>query len=318
GTVDMSPGLSQDLRFYPDGTPMTNGTAVSLNASYRGLGFPLSAHLSQGFYTNPDGIADDIDPYYLSSNLGTDASFELQENLVGLGPLSYNSSVSATWLWRFDGPVRLDRRGLTFNFGLSLSWGRANWVANTKRGLSASLSNSYIKYLRDGSFVADVDGSLSNYLSYEGIFSAKSRFQAFWRVLGGQRLDVGGALRGVIDARVDGDAGIFANFDMPIKLFDFPSHVVLGRNWLDFELQASPFLDLALVRPFPSSNLGAENLWAAGGLEVLAYPLGMRSFIIRASLGFDLRSVAESRSLTANTRDGTKPYEVFIGLGLFY
>ena len=44
----------------------------------------------------------------------------------------------------------------------------------------------------------------------------------------------------------------------------------------------------------------------------------MKNFIIRASLGWDLVSVLENRSLIKQTWDGSSPYEYYFGTGLAY
>jgi outer membrane protein assembly factor BamA len=314
----LSPGVSETFTLYADGTPTQNASSFNLSIASQNPDVPFSGSVTQSVSNNPDSVSNDSDPYFLTSSAAINGSFTFAENYAGLGPLSYDPSITLSQMWRFDAPVRIDRRGLVVSFSHSISWGQADWVANTKRGLILSLSNTISQYLRDGSFLVSIDTSASYYLTVDGLFSLKTRAQGFWQPLGGQRLDMGGNLRGILDGRVDGIAGAFLNLDAPIKLFDFPAHLVLGVDWLDFELQLSPFLDVAFVQPFVYSTLGLDDLWVAGGGEILVYPLRMRSFIVRASLGFDLRNAIATRSLSQLTSDGNKPYEVYIGLGLLY
>ena len=133
---------------------------------------------------------------------------------------------------------------------------------------------------------------------------------------------LGSYLRGIVDDRIYGDAGVFADFSVPIKLFDFPTHLIIKKDWLDFELQAQPFVDVAAVLPWWGANFTTEDwrhwFWASGGLELLFFPSFMKNFIIRASLGWDLVSVLENRSLIGQTWDGSSPYEYYFGTGLAY
>jgi hypothetical protein len=73
-----------------------------------------------------------------------------------------------------------------------------------------------------------------------------------------------------------------------------------------------------LARPDFSSSFSSDWLWYSGGLELLVYPLGLRSFTIRASAGWDLKNVLATRSLTAMTPDGQSPYEIYLGLNLLF
>jgi hypothetical protein len=191
-------------------------------------------------------------------------------------------------------------------------------VGNSRRGLTLSLSNYEYRYFRDGSWIADADAAARAYAAFGDILALKAQVQGFWRLAGIPRTSLGGYMRGILDSRLNGDLGLFVNLDAPVKLFDFPTHLVIGKDWLDFELQASPFIDAALVRRNATSPLGDHDFFLSGGLEFLFFPLRMRSFIVRGSFGFDLRAISQTLSLDKLTFDGSKPYEVFIGLGSFY
>lgn len=319
GEYVFSLGLSEDIRLYADETPTSNATTASASATYYGFGFPLTATLSQAFTTNPDGDLDDPDPYFMTSSSSVSASIELAENWWGLGPLTYTPTTTISRMWRFDAPIAdEDRKGLIVTLVNTLAWGRVDWIRNMKQGFSTSIWHTDYYYFRDGSWVFDLDGTATAAVTYKGLVSFKTRLEWYYRFFGSMREDVGDNVRGVLDARIDGTSGVFLNFDFPIKLFDFPTHLIIGKDWLDFELQASPFFDAALVRPSETSPVNLDDLWLGGGLELIVYPLRMRNFIVRGSLGFDLKNVAETGSLTAETPDGTSPYELFFGLGLLY
>jgi len=90
-------------------------------------------------------------------------------------------------------------------------------------------------------------------------------------------------------SRLDGETAVFLNLDLPIKLFDFPTHAIIGKDWLDFEL------------------------------EFLVFPARLRSFIVRGNGGFDLDALLRNKSLMAlSPRDGASPYEMYFGLGHLY
>ena len=130
--------------------------------------------------------------------------------------------------------------------------------------------------------------------------------------------NLGQYMRGILDPRMSGVLASILNVNLPIKLFDFPTHVFIKTHILDFEFQAQPFLDLGLLRPDYSSSPSGDWLWSSGGLELLFFPVGFRSFTVRASAGWDLKNVAATHSLTAETPDGYKPYEVYLGLTLLF
>ncbi len=310
--------INQELNIYPDQSPIRNISSLSYSVSYAGWGFPLSASVSQSIATNPDGVSFDVDPYFLSTGFGLNSAIALSPNLLGLGELFYYPSANINLAWKPDGPVREDRRGYIITLAQRFGWGRADWIGNMKRGLEASLSNSNTFFQRDGSWIADADLSLSAFLPAGEYFSTKIRLEAFKRLTGGPRTGMGGNLRGIVNNRVSGDAGITLNVDFPVKLFDFPTHAIIKYDWLDFELQASPFIETAYYLPTAGSSLNAGATWASGGLEFLVFPKRMRSFIVRASVGVDLRHVLSGKMLDEATYDDYSPFELFFGVGLHY
>lgn len=311
-------GFSGDLRVYDDGAPPTASTSVSLSATYKEFGFPIWASLSQGLTTNPDGVFADADPYLLRTTFSAGARLTIQDEVSDLGPLTWSPSAALSGSWRIDAPVRADRQGLNLALSQSVNVGRVDWVANMKRGLSFSVSNSnYFNFLYQG-WAVDFDAQASFFATWKGLIAMKSRVQAFDRAIGGNRIAIGSPLRGVRDARVDGYAGVFVNLDFPVKLFDFPTHLLIGKNWFDFELQATPFIDYGYVLPSIDAAPTKDDSWLTGGIEFYVYPLRMRSFIVRIGLGFDLVNAMKTGSFTEPTLDGWNPFEFFFGLGLAY
>ncbi len=181
-----------------------------------------------------------------------------------------------------------------------------------------SLANSFSYNAYREVLSTYLDASARGYSNHLQRIGLAARATAYQRLSGDERTDQGGYLRGVRDARVDAESALFLNLDLPVKLFDFPTHLLIKKNWLDFELQASPFLDAAVAKR-KDAPLGAEDFWYSGGLELIVYPAMMRTFIVRGSVGFDLDAVIRNRSLfDPSPRDGADPYEIYFGLGLSY
>ncbi len=99
-------------------------------------------------------------------------------------------------------------------------------------------------------------------------------------------------------------------FKVPHKLFSV----------LNFELQASPFIDIALTRNRVANTIfKLQDGFYSGGIEVLIYPLKWKSFVVRTSLGFDLGKFFFEDKLNISWRDvSVSPYEIYFGLGLNY
>lgn len=88
-------------------------------------------------------------------------------------------------------------------------------------------------------------------------------------------------------------------------------------KYLDFEMQWSPFIDIALIK-----NRGTKTTFSlneaiyTGGLEVLIYPAKWKSFVIRASVGLDIskKILDGKKDFDSSWRNGGS-IEYFIGLG---
>jgi len=318
GSFQASVGASSSLTIYADGTPMASSTSLSFSLTDRRFGFPLTYSVSQGLTTNPDAVSNDSDPYYLSDSASVSTSFVLDDGFGALGELVYTPSLTFSQMWRFESPVRSDRQGPVASFSHGLTWGRVDWVGNREKGAQFSLSNTDSYNFQSLSNSIGLDASVGYYQPLIGPLAMKARFQIFDQPTGGQRTTLGGSMRGILDGRINGVAGAFFNGDLPIKLFDFPTHLLIGKDWLDFQAQIAPFLDLGEVLPDFGSSFSTSTTWASGGLEGYVFPLRMRSFIIRGSLGFDLKNFLKTHSLTEKTADGYIPYEIFFGLGLLY
>lgn len=317
--------LNEDLEVWFDDWTVASNTGVNLTANLPGLGFPASVTVSQGFHYNEDEpTANEPDPFFLSSGLSFNASIPTGLELRALGPISYGFSagVDENW-WPGDSLEVAGRRGLILRHGDSLGSGRVDWVGNMRTGSSISASSSQTLNTTTNGVTWDLA------LTYKG-------FATFWDGKAGIAAQVAAlarpnnrgtaintiadSLRGIRGGRVSGGAALVANLSFPVKLFDFPTHVLIKKDWLDFELQAQPFGDLAVVIPDSISLKPSKDwIWAAGGLELLVYPKRFRSVIVRVGAGWDALSVLSTKSLTApSPRDGASPYEIYFTTGLQY
>ncbi len=257
----------------------------------------------------------------LSLNWKPGAELEYYGNAMvtqpGSGPYGYGDTVPS-----IGNSISYGRGGLVATVASTLSLGRVDWEGNLRRGLAVSLGNvnSYNAQYRD--LASDLSLSLSWYEEYGGRLGVASMLTLLNRFSSHPGADalsnLGWYLRGVIDDRLSGVQGVFINAELPVKIFDFPTHAIIGTRVLDFEFQASPFVDAAIVRPDFRSGFTKDWLQYAGGIEFMAFPAGLRSFIVRASAGWDLKNVLATHSLTASTPDRGSPYEIFIGLGMKY
>ena len=149
---------------------------------------------------------------------------------------------------------------------------------------------------------------------------------------------IGGRLRGIRDDQYfssesgnsklyacETPAAIVVNFDIPIKLFatNWAKVPLINKislmKYLNFELQVSPFIDIALTHnKATDSNFSLKDGFYAGGLEVLVFPQKWKGMTVRASLGVDLGRLLLKGKINQDWRDSVSKYELTIGLGLHY
>ena len=316
---DCAVSVSSAFEAFADNRPLRSVSGIGLSAIFPELGFPVTLSAAQNLQFNPDGDTDDPDTYFLNSSGSVSGEIPTGFSHPRLGAISYNPSVSLSKSWRFDGPVQdEDRLGLLLSIAHSIAFSRVDWIENMRAGGKGAIVNTNAFNLETRAMTLDTSLYLALFGTTGGRIGYVGQVKGFYRFMGDEAEDLGDSMRGIIDDRLLGDADLFLNLSLPVKLFDFPTHLLIKKNWLDFELQASPFFDMGMVRRKGEWTLTADNLWYSGGLEFFVFPVIMRSFIIRASLGFDLQSVISNESLTAaSPRDGRSPYEIYFGLGLF-
>lgn len=308
----------EDLAVHADGRPTSSISNLGFSVLLPTRSYPINLSANQGLQFNPDEVDNDSDPYFLVSSLTASSSLPTGFPVGRYGSVSYVPALTASLNWRPGEMVRDDRKGFKLTFSHGLHFSRIDWINNMRRGMAASLTNTDAYNLMTAVPQIDIDANFFYHATSKGLIGFEARFVGFHSFTNTIRTDLGSYMRGIVDARLWGGSAAFLNLQMPLKLFDFPTHVIIGKNWFDFELQTTPFVDLGYCR----KNLGdtfLDSAWYTAGLEFSVYPLRMRTFIVRASAALDLDAVIRNKSLTApSPRDGGSPYEIFFGLGLFF
>jgi hypothetical protein len=298
-------GSEMSLGFYENGSVWLGGsvasaTAASLGYAVPGLGFPLSLKAVSGYAFSGNGGSN------AAASLIARASLPLGLRLGNLGELRLSPELSASYGRWPDGSVDFrSYDGLAARGSAGAEVGRIDWVGNLQRGTVLRATATGTEYFASSDFVAEAELDYEAHWAFGEQVGLSGRLVALGRPLGAfpadDIADLGSYLRGIADARISGRAGAFLNLSVPLKLFDFPTHALIGKDILDFELQAAPFVDAAYVL--------ADGPWCSAGLELLVFPKAFRSFIVRASFGYDL--------LRAASAGDYGPYEIHVGTGLF-
>ncbi|HHU37060.1 MAG TPA: hypothetical protein GXZ47_07510 [Treponema sp.] len=240
------------------------------------------------------------------------------------GEIVWKPQVSFSANWDFDTIQADDLKGPVFSIGHALSAGRIDWQKNFRNGFSAEIGNTYeFNFHKDKDpeiqFIAMVQG----HTSFFDRIGLSSRLTAFYNLCGYISEDQGNKLRGILDKRINTNTATFLNIDIPVRIMRVDFKEITGISWtkyISFEMQVSPFFDMALTHDYErNSYYKLDDGWYSGGLELIVYPLKMRSIYARASVGFDLAEVISSGKLSGySERDGKSIREIFVGIGLYY
>lgn len=243
-----------------------------------------------------------------------------------------------------------DLIGQRLTFGHSVSTERLNWIGNFRNGVSLSFgqSISYNFYKEEYGPQVWAEAEFMKAWKYAGYCS---RFYVFTGI--NNDTNVSKRLRGIKDEQnykhlkdeygdsvssVDVPTGIVINMDLPIHIittdwtgwtaaiFGDDSWVTSHTRWMryfDFELQLSPFGDMALTKNKETGKLfSIKDGFYAGGLEMIVYPAKWRSLEVRTSFGIDAGRKVLKKAVSAlidnSWRAQCKAYELYIGIGLHY
>ncbi len=316
----------------------------------------LTFDFTQGFFRDFD-YRDKGDSTYFQEKFTFSTPFKLLEVPGVSSYLYFTPSAGITYNWDpfnwngNSGIAHPDLQGPTFNFDAGLSLSRIDWYDNYRDGFSVSLtpSASYsfgALWNEETSMMSfGLNAHLSTYKSYDSI----GFYSRFWglayvygienpKINGNQRIDT--YLRGVVDDRYSSYNPNKHQADVPMALvfnFDMPVHI-LSTDWanfkltrkmkfmkyFDFELQASPFIDFALIQTTNEiqgykRTFDLRDGFYAAGLELLVYPRKWPSYVVRGSVGVDIGRKLFDSLLETSWRDtNISSIEISIGIGLQY
>jgi hypothetical protein len=263
----------------------------------------------------------------MSSKLFT--SWEIPTGLMvpQYGEITYNPGISATFnhelpQWSLDD----FRRGPFLSFNHSLGFEKVDWYANYRKGVSASISNSYTY---DFFRLNNSENPLSVTFTASGIghfiisdfFGISSRLQyRHWFYHDPEYYsEAGDNLRGIADKAMQADYMLSLNIDLPLRVLLFtPSEWLHNKKWsfFDFELQAAPVFDIALYNdPVTGASFHPKNIAASAGLELILFPSFMRNLYIRLGYAVNLRELFTARPLGLPGGDNR---EIYLIMGHFY
>ena len=267
---------------------------------------------------------------------------------VTLGTIDYFGKL--TWTpyavtyvyWDFDGISNYNDSlaSPVSTFGHRFSFGRTDWDQNLRTGFTLSLDNYYtynfklkkldpvvlldttaykkIDLIPDSYILPDM-GIALNVVAFTYLFNPKSKDNIYSYGKG-----IGGYLRGIRDTQeyvgtkyssLSPTTAFILNLDFPIHLF----RTNFKKAFLNFDLQASPFIDIALCNNKITNTLfDPKDGFYAAGLEFLVYPLKWSGITIRGSIGIDVGRKFLSNYLNMDWRENVSKKEFLIGFGLQY
>ena len=275
--------------------------------------YSWQAELSQEYNLNKDYEDEDEpdpDTYYFvtGARIGASIPTGIDPPLLKNG-LEYNPGFFTKYPYKPGDTLSYERRGYKLGFDHELTGGRIDWHGNYRHGIEVSLDHSQAYNFENEYWEVGVNftGEFHRAFGWAGL---SSRFKGFY-LQNDVKDDVGSDLRGILDKRIEGDAGVTANLALPFNMWMW-----FLSDW--FEGHISPFLDYALVRPV-DGEFDIDDSWYGVGIEALGYPKFARSIYIRISVGIDLEAMLEGGTLgDPAPRDDKSRYEIYIGLGHHY
>jgi hypothetical protein len=285
------------------------------------------------------GLDEFFDGPYAGSEMSVSWGIPTGLKVGEFGDLSYTPWLSGRINYRAGGVD--EPRKPVVSFGHSLGFGKVDWIGNYRRGLEASVGNSYSYYFArsNAPFAIGLDAGGTVHWPFSKIIgiSAKLKYRQWW-----QHSDIGiydsiphyGAgdlLRGVINSDLRAHYMLSLNLDLPFRLLRFFPSEWFNYSKLhlfDFELHVSPFIDLALVKsPYYDYNdvttdglsFSFKDMIMTGGFEIIVFPAFFRSFYIRGSVGYNISYLID-KDKTPDLKWGFFPQwnEIYIGIGHHY
>jgi len=310
----------------PFGNPVMYDFSTGLDLEIPVSFFDVHVGIVQGLEINDrddDKVFYDDDKIYFSEKLYVNVPITLMRYGT-TGEIVWKPEISFSTNWDFNGIQADDLKGPEIVIGQSVSAGRINWIGNFRQGYSTSLGNTYtFNFHEDKDTEIQFTGMVQGHHSFIDRIGVSSRLSGFYNLDDHISDKKGDSLRGILDKRINTDSAINFNLDIPVRVMRVDFEEITGVSWtryIGFEMHVSPFFDMALTHDLANDTYYSfKDGWYAGGLEIIVYPMKMRSIYARASIGFDLAEVLKSGSLGGEAeRDGESIRELFIGIGLYY
>ena len=265
------------------------------------------------------------DPYYFKDKLFMDVPFVLRR-FEYMGDLSWVPTAAISKNWAFSPIDDSDLKGPELSWGHAFKLGRYDWRGNFRKGVMTSLENTYSYNMHTSDTIdISVKTEIAGFTSFADRIGLNGQFAHFYNFYGDESESAGDKLRGILNSRISTDTAFTLNIDVPVRIMRVNFQEITGVEWtkyIGFEMHASPFLDIALTHDLETGRYySLSDAWYSGGMEIIVFPMKMRSIYARMSIGFDLVEVVSSGGKLRGTaeRDG-KPYneELLIGIGMHY
>lgn len=250
------------------------------------------------------------------------------------GDLKYTPFVSFDYAFDWNG-INKDNEDLISPkpvIGQTISFGQVNWIGNFRNGFKVSGTQSigYNFGKREGeNLVPRFDVKFEGFKNFKYVGLACNVNYFF---MCNQREEVGKTLRGIMDKQyykgladyaLKTEHALTINLDLPIKIFSTDwKKIFKNWNWTDylnFELQISPFLDIGLTKNKQTGrSFDLRDGFYGAGIEVLVYPLHWRSLVVRLSVGIDIGRKLFPELIDTSWRSEVSTTEINFGMGWHY
>lgn len=316
--------IASSLTWHFESDPefdLNTGLDVAFPLSFADLhlGFVQSIHIND----RDDDNEQYVDDLYFSERLYVKLPITLYET-DSFGDVVWTPYISFLANWDSDGISSEDLKGPDVSFGQTISVGQIDWDRNFRNGVSAEAGVSWTHNFNSPQRKeVTIDSTIKAYKSFYDRLALYTRLRGFYNFDDFISEKQGVMLRGILDKRIQTDTAVYLNIDIPVRVMRVDFLEVTGVSWtryISFEMHVSPFFDMAITHDLDTgSQYSFADGWYAGGLEVIVFPLKMRSIYARASVGFDLVEAWESGNLSGESkRDGESIREISIGLGFQY
>ena len=295
--------FNEDVSISPDDPLKAYANAgISIDIPLDSLTWQAS--VDQYYYLNQNGAADE-DGYYMRTAARFGSTIPTGLELPLLGEVSYSPAIITSFAYKpFDTLKGEDRKGYELGGEHGVSAGRINWIGNFRDGTSFSATQNLRYNFTEDLWLSNQNAEFQFHKSF-GWGGLSSRLKGFY-LYNSTSSGIGEPIRGILNARLDGDAAVFLNLDFPVKIW-----IWFLDRW--FEGHISPFFDYALARP-KDGNFSLDNGWYGAGIEGFAFLKAARSIYLRISLGVDVEAIFSGEAPKAfGIYD-----ELFIGLGHHY